>query len=181
MAQSAEAPNDPLEASFGPPLEGSETAVFKEVGGVQLRLHIFKPDGHRPEDSRAGVVFFFGGGWQGGNPGQFQEHSKHLASLGLVSICAEYRVKGKHGTTPFECVADGKSAVRWVRAHAAELGIDPERIVAGGGSAGGHVAACTGTLREFDENDEDLRVSSRPNALALLYWFSVNWTSGVPE
>ena len=46
----------------------------------------------------------------------------------MLAVSAEYRLGKEHGTTPFECVAAGKSAVRRVRAQAAELGIDPERI-----------------------------------------------------
>ena len=71
-------------------------------------------------------------------------------------------------TTPFECVEDGKSAIRWVRSHAKELGIAPDQIVAAGGSAGGHVAACTGIIQGYDNKNEDLNVSSVPNAMVLL-------------
>jgi len=153
--------------SFGPPLPGATAKVFKEIGDVKLRLHIFFPEGHKPADKRPAIVFFFGGGWRNGSPRQFRQHSLYLASRGMVAICAEYRVRNKHGTTPFECVADGKSAIRWVRQHAKELGVDPDRIAAGGGSAGGHVAACTARLDKFDEPDEDHNISSRPNALVL--------------
>ena len=85
----------------------------------------------------------------------------------MVAICADYRTKKKHNTSPQECVKDGKSAVRWIRRHAKELGIDPNRLAAGGGSAGGHVAAATGTLKGFDEEGEDTSVSCVPNALVL--------------
>ena len=113
------------------------------------------------------MVFFFGGGWVGGSPKQFFPHCRYFAARGMVAMAAEYRVKSKHGTTPFECVADGKSAVRWIRAGAKKLGVDPERIVAGGGSAGGHVAACTGTIEGHDEANEKTSVSSKPNAMML--------------
>jgi len=152
---------------FGPPLEGSAARAFKRVGDAELRLHIFTPECHEPSDKHPAIVFFFGGGWTGGNPGQFRQHSLYLATRGMVAICAEYRVQSMHGTTPFESVADGKSAVRWTRAHATELGIDPDRLAAGGGSAGGHVAACAGTLPHLDEPDEDPSISSVPDALAL--------------
>ena len=82
-------------------------------------------------------------------------------------MVADYRVKSRHGTTPFECVKDGKSAVRWLRANADRLGIDPNRIAAGGGSAGGHVAAATGNVPGLEEPGEELHVSSVPNALLL--------------
>ncbi len=141
--------------------------VYKKVGDVKLKLHIFNPEGHKASDKKPAIVFFFGGGWNGGSPSQFFPQCDHLAKLGMVAISAEYRVKSRNGTTPAECVKDGKSAIRWVRGHAAELGIDPKKLAAGGGSAGGHVAAATGTTKGFDEKGEDEKVSARPDALVL--------------
>ena len=142
--------------------------VFKTVGeDVALRLHVFEPEGRDLKRPAPAIVFFFGGGWVGGSPKQFFPHCEYLASRGMVAASAEYRVRSRHKTTPFECVADGKSAVRWLRAHAAELGIDPDRIAAGGGSAGGHVAACTAFIEGCEDPKDDLKVSSKPNALAL--------------
>jgi len=141
--------------------------VYKTIGETTLRLHVFFPPDHQTGDKRAGIVFFFGGGWVGGSPGQFYPHCQYLASRGMVAVSAEYRVKSKHGTSPYECVTDGKSAVRWLRQHAGEFGIDPQRIAAGGGSAGGHVAAATATLKGFDEPGENLKIAARPNALVL--------------
>lgn len=154
-------------ASFGPALPGADVKVFKHTPQANLRLHMFYPPDHKIGDRRPAILFFFGGGWVGGSPSQFCRQAMYLASRGMVAGCAEYRVKHKHGTTPSECVADGKSAVRWLRLHAAELGVDPDRIAAGGGSAGGHVAASAATLDGFDELSEDLGTSSRPNALVL--------------
>ncbi|MBN2293159.1 MAG: alpha/beta hydrolase fold domain-containing protein [Pirellulales bacterium] len=141
--------------------------VYKTIGDVELKLHIFNPPGHKTSDKTPCIVFFFGGGWKGGSPNQFYPHCRHLASRGMVACAAEYRVNNKHKTTPKECVKDGKSAVRWIRQNARRLGIDPQRVAAGGGSAGGHVAAATGTLSKFDEPGEDMSVSSRPDALVL--------------
>ena len=134
---------------------------------VALKLHVYAPAGHKATDRRTAAVFFFGGGWTGGSPAQFYPHCAYLASRGVLAMAAEYRVKGRNGTTPYECAADGKSAIRYVRAHAGELGVDPARIIAGGGSAGGHVAAATGTLSGLDEPAEDANVSSRPDAMVL--------------
>jgi acetyl esterase/lipase len=85
----------------------------------------------------------------------------------MITVRADYRVMPKHNVTADRCVADAKSAIRWVRAHAADLGIDPERIAASGGSSGGFLAGATGILPEFDEPDEDREVSSKPNLMAL--------------
>jgi len=141
--------------------------TYKTVGDSQLQLHIFNPEGHKTSDKRPAIVFFFGGGWNSGSPSQFYPHCEYLASRGMVAISAEYRTKNSHGTTPQECVKDGKSALRWVRANAGNLGIDPDRIAAGGGSAGGHVAAAVATTKGFEEEGEDLSISCRPNALVL--------------
>ena len=144
-----------------------QIVTYKKVGGVELKLHVFKPGGHQASDKRPAVVFFFGGGWSGGTPKQFYEQSRFLANHGMVAFAAEYRVSNVHKTSPYECVKDGKSAIRWVREHAAQWGVDPERIVSSGGSAGGHVAACTGVIQGFEEEGENAEISSVPNAMVL--------------
>ena len=141
--------------------------VFKSFDKDPLELNVFLPEGWKASDKRPAIVFFFGGGWVGGSPSQFFPQSRYLASRGMVAISAQYRTRGSHGTSPVECVADGKSAVRWMRQNAGKLGIDPDRIAAGGGSAGGHVAATTGVIDGLDEKVEDASVSSQPNALVL--------------
>lgn len=169
---------------------------YKTVGGVGLDLHVFLPqndaeakrssnqtsinqtpidqtsgDGPTTEDKktekRAAIVFFFGGGWIGGSPAQFYPQARALADRGMIAMAAAYRVQSRHQTTPFECVKDGKSAIRWVRQHCGDLGVDPDRVVAAGGSAGGHVAACTGMIAGVEEDGEDTRISSAPNAMIL--------------
>ncbi|MDE0825479.1 MAG: alpha/beta hydrolase [Akkermansiaceae bacterium] len=141
--------------------------TYKKIGAATLQLHVFNPQGHKASDKRPAVVFFFGGGWVGGSPSQFYPHCEHLAAKGMVAIAAEYRIKSKHKTGPQECVKDGKSAVRWIREHAAELGINPDQLAAGGGSAGGHVAAATAHSKGFEEDGQNLKIRSVPNALIL--------------
>lgn len=153
--------------SYPPKMADAKVEVYKRVGDVKLDMHIFFPPGHKPTDRRPAIVFFFGGGWRSGNPAQFEHQCRHLAGRGMVAMTADYRVRSRHETTADACVADGKSAVRWIRANADRLGVDPQRIAAGGGSAGGHVAACTGTIDGFDESGEDLSISSKPDAMAL--------------
>lgn len=140
---------------------------YKQIGDTNLTLHIFTPPEHQSTDSTPAIVFFFGGGWITGSPSAFYPQSAYLASRGMVAICADYRTRSRYKTTPKECVQDGKSAIRWIRVHAAELGIDPDRLAAGGGSAGGQVAAATATVKGFNEEGEELSVSCRPSALVL--------------
>ncbi len=144
-----------------------KTLAYKPVENGSLSLHIFHPKDHKSTDGRPAIVFFFGGGWNTGSPSQFYPQCAYLASRGMVAISAEYRTKSSHGTDPRACVEDGKSAIRFVRRHASELGIDPNRIAAGGGSAGAHVAIATATLSQFNAQGEDTAVSSIPNALVL--------------
>ncbi|WP_309396058.1 alpha/beta hydrolase [Cerasicoccus maritimus] len=145
-----------------------ELIEFKEVEGENLTLHVAYPAGHSPSDQRPAVVFFFGGGWKQGKPGQFYPYIRALAKQGIVGISAQYRTKSSHGVAPDVCVKDGKSAIRYVRMHAGELGIDPNKVLAGGGSAGGHVAACTAIEDAPEEAHEIHSISSKPAALILL-------------
>lgn len=148
-------------------VDGAATHVYKLIGPRELRLHVFSPDNSEPPGRRSAIVFFFGGGWTQGFVTQFVPQSRHLAKRGMVAIVADYRVFSRHGTSPFEAMADAKSAVRWVRAHAAQLGVDPNRIAAAGGSAGGHIAMSAAVFDTFDEAGEDKTTSSKPNALVL--------------
>jgi acetyl esterase len=85
----------------------------------------------------------------------------------MVAAVADYRVHCRHHSTPFESVADGAAAIRWIRAHATELGVDPGRIAAGGGSAGGHVALSCATFEGLGESIASDGRGARPDALIL--------------
>ena len=152
---------------YPPMIEGALVETYKVVDGLELKVWIFNPPGHGEGKAAPAVVFFFGGGWVGGSPCQFQLQAEYLAGRGMVAVLADYRVKSRHGTSPSKSVTDAKSAIRWLRQNASRLGVDPDRIAAAGGSAGGHLAASTALLSLYDEPDEDPEVSSRPDALAL--------------
>ena len=144
-----------------------QSFTYKKTKQADLKLIVHYPPARKETDKRPAIVFFFGGGWTGGKIEQFEPQANHLASRGMVAVRADYRVKSRHGVTPQECVEDAKSAVRWMRQNAAKLGVDPERIVAAGGSAGGHIAACTAFTPGLDAENEDATISSKPNALVL--------------
>lgn len=150
-----------------PKIDGATVEVYKTVGDVELNAWIFQPATVDKKANRPVAVFFFGGGWKSGSPSQFVPHCQHLAERGMVGIVVDYRVASRHNVKMTSCVADAKSAIRWVRENADRLGIDPNRIVAGGGSAGGHLAAATALLNDFDEPTDNKKTSCRPNAMLL--------------
>lgn len=148
-------------------IEGARAEIYRTVGDVSLRMFIFDPPGHSASNPRPAIVFFFGGGWVSGTPTQFENQCRYLASRGMVAMTVDYRVGARHGVKPVECVADAKAAIRWVRANAARLGVDPHRVAAGGGSAGGHLAAATAFTPDLEEKAEAKAGSCIPDALVL--------------
>lgn len=159
-------------AADQPAWKPDRVVAYKTVktgkGSFPLQLHIFNPAGEDSGGKRPCMVLFHGGGWVSGEPAKCYSQCKRWASRGLVSIAVEYRVREKHGGTPLDSVRDAKSSMRWIRSHAGELGIDPEKIAAWGTSAGGHLVAATALLKKFDEEGEDTSVSCRPDAMLLI-------------
>ncbi len=158
------------------PSDNKSVAVYKTTPEGELKIHLYFPRNWKPADRRPGIVFFFGGGFVNGNPRQFTTKAEYLATRGMVAASAEYRVKNTHHTGPEKCIEDAKSAVRWLRVNARRLGIDPERVLAGGGSAGGTDAVFTAYNTTYEPEGEDTSISSKPNALVLY-----NPAIGTPE
>lgn len=148
---------------FGQP----DSIIYKNTPQGELKLHFDYPLNWNASDSRPAIVFFFGGGWNGGNIEHFSRQATYLAERGLIAVRADYRVRSRHGTSPDKCVEDGKSAIRWVRANAGILGINPDMIVGSGGSSGGHVAACAALVVGLEAAGEDHSISSRPDLMVL--------------
>ena len=158
-------PNTIAQSNYPPKINSDKTIIFKKTETVDLKLWVFNPKQATGKDPA--IVFFFGGGWHAGTPAQFIEQAKFLSSRGMVSIIADYRVFSRDKIRAKFCISDAKSAIRWVRKNAKNLGIDENKIVSSGGSAGGHLAAATGTVPYFDEEFEDQSISSKPNAMIL--------------
>ncbi len=159
--------------------------TYKSIDDVELKLFVFEPNDFKPADKRPAVVFIHGGGWKQGNPDQMMPLARYFAARGAVGISVQYRLaKDRGGTTIYDCVADCKSAIRYIRANAAKMGIDPNQIALGGDSAGGHLAAAVGILRDFDDPKDDANVSCAPNAMVLLNpvvdMTTVPWLKEVP-
>lgn len=144
-----------------------ESRIYKTIDGKELKIHILLPDNGSDRKLSPAMVFFHGGGWVKGTPSVLNDQADFLRSKKMICFLVEYRlISGKE--TPAPCIRDAKSAMRWVRRHAAEWGVDPGRVAAGGGSAGAHLAAAAALLSGFDEPGEDLTISPKPRALVLL-------------
>jgi len=154
-------------SNIKPKRDPDKSMVFKKTPQGDLKVYCFLPKDWKAEDKRPGMVFWFGGGFVGGSPSQFYAKAEYLASRGLVCVCAEYRVKNTHGTGIDKCAEDARSAIRWVKQHAAELGIDPGRVIASGGSAGGTLSLLVTLGTAPDGADDDIKISHKPCALVL--------------
>lgn len=148
-------------------LPGFQEHTYKQIDTVALKLFVKKPDNFNPQKYYPTIVFFFGGGWNSGSVTQFKPHAEYLASRGMIAVLADYRVKTRHQTTPFDAVADAKSSIRFLRQHSKRLNIDKNKIVASGGSAGGHLAAAAATVPGLNDPNDNLKVAAKPNALVL--------------
>ena len=120
----------------------AEKILYKKTPQEDMFLYLLRPEGKTNKPLSA-IVYFTGGGWVNGSVDSQIANAAWFRDHGIIGITADYRVKSRHGTTPIECIRDAKSAVRYLRSHSKELGIDPDKIIVAGGSAGGHIAACT--------------------------------------
>jgi acetyl esterase/lipase len=161
----------PLAAQQNPPFvvpEGvsiTPDVVYAAIGSRQMHLDLYLPKNGAGQFPA--VVYIHGGGWSGGNRTAFRRQAAYLATKGYAGACIEYRLSGEAKYPA--ALYDSKAAVRWLRANAAKYHINPDRIAAAGGSAGGHLVALLGTTADMPayEGDEGVTgVSSRVSAVA---------------
>ncbi|GAB3218185.1 alpha/beta hydrolase [Algoriphagus aestuariicola] len=144
-----------------------EQVLYKQIDSVKLFMEVFRPKTIEAAEKYPAMVFFFGGGWNSGSIKQFEPQAMYFSQRGMVCFLVDYRVRNRQQTTPFESLKDAKSAIRFIRENAGEFHIDTARIVAAGGSAGGHLAAATALIKDFNEEADDISVSCVPNVLVL--------------
>lgn len=152
--------------------------IYKHSADGPREMEIFFPPNHDPAKSRVpGLILFHGGNWVGGSLAQFRIACAYFASRGMVCATANYRMPTKAeakklppGESPKRvCVTDAKSAIRWFKQHARELGFDPARLVVGGASAGGHISAIATLNPALNDPADPRSVDIRPVACL---WFN---------
>jgi acetyl esterase/lipase len=154
-------------------LEPSRRVIYKTTPQKPLLLHVFEPEGFAKTDKRAAFITIHGGGWRGGVPRRMYPFADYFAKLGMVGISVEYRLATQKptpgGLTPFDCVHDVKAAIRHLKTNAAEFGIDPDKIIVSGASAGGHLAVATALFDAVNDPADDTQISTMPAAMVLLF------------
>jgi len=159
-AQQGEDP--PFELPAGVTVE--RDLVYARYGDREMKLDLYRPaSGAGPFPA---IVFIHGGGWSAGNKNAFRRQAAYQATKGFAGACIAYRLSGE-ATYP-AAAHDSKAAVRWVRANAAKYSINPDKIGAAGGSAGGHLVAILGTsakLRKLEGDGGNPGFSSRVQAV----------------
>jgi len=142
--------------------------VYKNTTDRPLKIYLTYPENWSQSDSRAVLVYFHNGGWKPETVNrQFEEQTRYFAARGMVAARADYREKDKSGVTSQKCIEDIFSAVRWLRKNAETLGIDRDRIAAGGGSGSGHLAASVFYVDELGAPDDDPSICPQLGALML--------------
>jgi acetyl esterase/lipase len=144
-----------------------EKTLYKQIDSTKLFLETYYPVQIEADKTYPAMVFFFGGGWVGGDRGHFVNHAQYFSKRGIVCFLVDYRTNSINKTTPFESLKDAKSAIRFIRKNALRFSIDSTKIIASGGSAGGHLAAATALIEDYNEDTDDLSLNCVPNALVL--------------
>jgi len=146
--------------------KGDSLLTFRTAGTAPLRMRRVRPAGWSQSKRLPALIMYFGGGWSGDCAGEFKWMKNYFVEQGFVVFIAEYRLGG-----PIEqkAIPDSKAAVRWVRANADTLGVDPRKIISFGSSAGGHLAAAVGTVKGYELPGENLAISSRPDCMISLW------------
>jgi len=137
--------------------------IYSRRDTLKLKADVFIPP-VKQEGPYNAIIIFYGGGWVLGDITWAYDPAQFFTKQGLVSVAVSYRLSDQKTITPLDAMEDARDAIRWMRANAAILNINPDKIVALGWSAGAHLAASTAI---FNASDSLYPQSCVPNALIL--------------
>jgi acetyl esterase/lipase len=161
-----------------PQIATDENVLYREAGGEKLMMDFAYPAD--TSTKKPAILFIHGGGWRGGNRAAYKNEIRRAAEKGYVAATVSYRLtqadKDGKAKVPFPAqVHDVKAAVRYLRENADKYGIDPDRIGATGGSAGGHLSLMLGVtdaddgLEGLEGGDDENAPSSRVQAVVNVF------------
>jgi len=164
------APPQPEDPPFVLPagVQLTPDVAYAEAGGEVLRLDLYRPE--KSAGPHPAAVFVHGGGWSAGDKSNFRRQAARLAARGFVTVSINYRLapRAEYPAALHDC----KAAVRWLRAHARDYGVDPDRIAAVGGSAGGQLVALLGTTADRKEFEGEVGVTGVSSRVAAVVAFN---------
>ncbi|MFI3316251.1 MAG: alpha/beta hydrolase [Rikenellaceae bacterium] len=139
----------------------SYKVYYKDVDELRLDMNVMHLNDIEDDEQRVAMILIHGGGWCNGDNTAMEDHAKYFASHGIVLFLINYRTTDMiSDSTPKKSLQDAKSAVRYVRANADRFNIDPDKIIVGGGSVGGHMAAAVSMTPNINESTDDLSIST---------------------
>jgi len=164
--------------------------TYTGIDGNEHGIEVYSPADHQTDHRRPCYIFFHGGGWKSGSLNQGKPFCEYLSSRGMVAVTADYSMHPKQEKGKLDlgnpkrnnstrapadgesrkriCVIDGKSVIRWAKSHADELGIDPEKIIVSGASAGAHISVLATADKTYNNPSDPEGVDTRAAALVLL-------------
>lgn len=145
-----------------------------------LLMQVFRARGQSPGPQAPLVLLVHGGGWVTGDIRQFHPQCRFFSARGLDCVAVAYRVRSQHGSTPGDALDDLRDAVRFLRRHHSSLNLPLQRLVVGGGSAGGHLAAGLASPLPWPDPGADPATPTRPDAV-LLYNPMLDLSPGMPD
>jgi acetyl esterase/lipase len=145
-----------------------DSIIYKKTAATDLSLFYFLPEQIKAKEKYPAIIFIHGGAWTGGGANVFYSYAAYFAKRNITAISIDYRLIKQPADDIVNCIADCKSAIRFIKKNASIFHADTSKIIICGESAGGHLAACMELLEGFNDNGDDLKISSKPAALVLL-------------
>jgi acetyl esterase/lipase len=140
--------------------------TYVQYGTRCLKLDLYLPSGASAKHRAPVVVIVHGGGWRSGLRSEFVPMAMRLAQRGYAAATISYRLSGEARYPA--AIHDVRAAVRWVRSHAPDYGLDPQRIALAGGSAGGQIASLAGVTGHLDQFDPQAASSGIPSSVQAI-------------
>lgn len=148
-----------------------DSLVYKSKDSITLSIKVIYPPSSDNLQDYPAIVFFSGSNWDVGKMDHFARQADYFATRGIVCFLTEYgnkiRSKDIKESNLQTSISDAKSCIRFIRENTKRFNVADNQIIAAGGSAGGHLAAALASIEDFDDPNDNVSISAKPNALVL--------------